>query len=140
MLKERSPQRPLIDAEPLGHTGEIPHGLDGELGHGELARGVEADLSVGNQPSAPHAILELRQLHVGLGDGDGGAEVNYRKNQNEVSSRYEGDMPLSLSIMSLNSQGTMWPQGSMATIFFLSPHCGKGPMLTAGSVLVKSGT
>lgn len=27
----------------------------------------------------------------------------------------------------------------MATIFFLSPHCGKGPIVAAGSVLVKSG-
>lgn len=27
----------------------------------------------------------------------------------------------------------------MATIFFLSPHCGKGPIVAAGSVFVKSG-
>lgn len=27
----------------------------------------------------------------------------------------------------------------MATIFFLSAHCGNGPILAAGSVLVKSG-
>lgn len=27
----------------------------------------------------------------------------------------------------------------MATIFFLSPHCGNGPIFVAGSVLVKSG-
>jgi hypothetical protein len=27
----------------------------------------------------------------------------------------------------------------MATIFFLSDHCGNGPIFAAGSVLVKSG-
>jgi hypothetical protein len=45
----------------------------------------------------------------------------------------------SFSIVSLKSHGERWPRGSMETIFFLSAHWGNGPMLAAGSVLVKSG-
>jgi hypothetical protein len=45
----------------------------------------------------------------------------------------------SFSIRSLKSHGERWPRGSMETIFFLSAHWGCGPMLAAGSVLVKSG-
>ena len=48
-------------------------------------------------------------------------------------------IPFSLSIVSLNNQGAKCPNGSMDTIFFLSAHCGNGPILAAGSVFVKSG-
>jgi len=48
-------------------------------------------------------------------------------------------LPFPFSIISLNSHGAKWPSGSIDTIFFLSAHCGKGPMFAAGSVLVKSG-
>lgn len=48
-------------------------------------------------------------------------------------------LPFSFSMMSLNNHGAKWPRGSIETIFFLSAHCGKGPMFAAGSVFVKSG-
>jgi hypothetical protein len=49
------------------------------------------------------------------------------------------DLPFSFSMVSLKSHGARCPKGSIETIFFLSAHWGKGPMLAAGSVLVKSG-
>lgn len=45
----------------------------------------------------------------------------------------------SLEIISENSHGAKWPYGSMETIFFASSHCGKGPIIAAGSLFVKSG-
>lgn len=45
----------------------------------------------------------------------------------------------SFLMMSLKSQGPKCPQGSMATIFLGSDHVLNGPILVAGSVLVKSG-
>jgi hypothetical protein len=47
--------------------------------------------------------------------------------------------PFSFSMVSLKSHGAKWPRGSIETIFFLSAHCGKGPIFAAGSVFVKSG-
>ena len=43
------------------------------------------------------------------------------------------------SMVLLKSHGAKCPSGSIDTIFFLSAHCGNGPIFEAGSVFVKSG-
>ena len=76
VLEKGPPQRALVDAETLGNSRQIPHRLDGKLGDGQLARRVEAYLAVWHEPTASHAIFELGELHVRLGNGDGRSKVH----------------------------------------------------------------
>lgn len=48
VLKERSPEGTLIDAEALRNAREIPDRLDSKLGHAELAKVVETNFAVGH--------------------------------------------------------------------------------------------
>ena len=76
MLKERPPQGALIDAKSLGNARKIPDGLNGELGHSQLSHVVQANLAIGDQPTALHTVLEFWKLHVSLGDGNSWAKIH----------------------------------------------------------------
>lgn len=77
-------------------------------------------------------------LHVGLRHSNGWSDINCGicQLQNHESNQTTITVPFSPSMVLLKVQGAECPQGSMATIFFGSAHAAKGPMLTAGSVLV----
>jgi len=76
VLKEGSPQSTLIDTKSLSNTRQIPYWLDSELGHGQLARRVGADLAIRHKPSTSYTLLELGKLHMGFGHGNGWPEVH----------------------------------------------------------------
>ena len=50
-----------------------------------------------------------------------------------------GRMSTPLAISSANTSPTRWPNGSSETILPGSNHCGCGPIVTVGCVLVRSG-
>jgi hypothetical protein len=72
----RTWQPELTDSESLRDTRQIPHRLNSKLGDRELAKFVNDDLAVHLQSAFFDGILELRQAHMRLGDGDGGSDLH----------------------------------------------------------------
>jgi hypothetical protein len=67
---------PLTNTEPLGNPWQVPNGLYRDLGHCELAGLIDANLPVRYETSAPHAVLELRKLHMCFCDGNRGSNLH----------------------------------------------------------------
>ena len=74
LAEERLAQSLLAAAEALGDQRQVPHGLDGRLGHEGLSVGLE-DVSIGLQTTNAHGVLHLREIDVSLGHSDGGTDV-----------------------------------------------------------------
>ena len=74
LLEQRAAQVDLFHAEALGDAGQPPHRLDRGLGHPDVACGRQ-QVVVGFQAPGHDRILDLRHLHMRLGDGDGRADV-----------------------------------------------------------------
>ena len=73
-LEERAAQVAFAHAKALGHTGQPPHGLDGDLGH--RGRGVvHQDAAVDLQALEGQRLLDLGQMHMRLRHRDGRADV-----------------------------------------------------------------
>lgn len=64
------------NVETLSDSREVPYWFNRNLGDGNLACLVDADLAVRHEPTFPHAFLELRHLHVSFRDGDGGSDLH----------------------------------------------------------------
>lgn len=76
MFEERPSEDTFVDAEPLRNSRQVPNRLHGELRDVELSCRIQADLTVGDESSAADALLELRELHMSLGDGNRRTEIN----------------------------------------------------------------
>ena len=79
ILKQGPTQSALVDAESFSNARQVPDGLHGDLGDVQLAQGIQTDFSVGDESAATDAFLELGKLHVSPCDGDGRAEIHYRR-------------------------------------------------------------
>ena len=64
------------NVEALSDSREIPYWFNGDLGDGNLACLIDADLAVRHESTFPHAVLKLRHLHVSSRDGDGGSDLH----------------------------------------------------------------
>lgn len=64
------------DSKTFSYTGQIPARFYGKLGHGELPSLVHNDLAVHVQATGPDRLLELGQMHVGLCDCNGRADLD----------------------------------------------------------------
>mmetsp|Transcript_24876 Transcript_24876/g.42829 ORF Transcript_24876/g.42829 Transcript_24876/m.42829 type:complete len:459 (-) Transcript_24876:97-1473(-) len=74
LLEQGLAQGLLGALESLSNTGKVPHGLDGSLGDHRLSVGLE-DLAIGDESAQTDSFLHLREIDVGLGDGNGGANI-----------------------------------------------------------------
>lgn len=85
-------------SDPSSTIQRIPHRLNSKLGDRELAKLVNDDLAVHLQPAFLDGILELRQAHMRLGDGDGGPDFH--------------SLLVNVLLVKPRSQMTMWVHGN----------------------------
>jgi len=74
LLEQRAAQVGLAHVEAPGHPGQPPHRLQRDLGH-RCRRVLQQDAPVNGQALEREGLLDLRQVDVRLGDGDGGPDV-----------------------------------------------------------------
>ena len=128
IFEEGTTEGRFFDTETLGHTWEVPHGVDGGLvsvdlytlvhtGESGEFRGFDDDLSVNREVSFASEDVELFDLDVGFGLGDGRTDVEtfgvfLRVSARKASGTQKGGV-LTLPQTSCD----MAPQGSNDTIF-----------------------
>lgn len=75
-FKKSAAQRALVNSHALSKAWQIPNGLDGNFGNGQIALVVENNLTVNLELARTHLVADLAQLHVGLSNGNGWSHVN----------------------------------------------------------------
>ena len=118
LLKKRAAQAALAGPEPVSDARQIPHWINRYLDDGDAAILVDNPAVGGQTPG-----------------GDGGLIGD----DEDVSNASVGLMSSPSAISPRKFSATRWPQGSSPTIRMGSLHCGNGPMVAAGWVLVRSG-
>ena len=111
----------LGDAEALGDAGQVPHRIDRDLDHRDAAIVVHVG-AVGRRAARPGSHRASRRGRAAPG-----------------SPRWSGGCRRPRRSRVLKVSATRWPHGSSETMRPGSDHCGNGPMVAAGWVLVRSG-
>ena len=74
LREQDATQGALVNVQARGHAGQVPDRLDGHLGDLDVHI-LQDDFAIGFEAPSADGVVDLVQLQVRLGDGDGRADV-----------------------------------------------------------------